>query len=114
MDPRRPMELTFNDKEEELLPYSPVLEYRALNSITRLKVASKWITSCPMHLESSSLVIVGGLDIVCRIVHPSSNFDILSDDFNFFGLIGTIVVLAAVTIAAKIGADKKQLKNMWH
>lgn len=67
-----------------------------------------------MHLESSSLVIAGGLDIVSRIIHPSSNFDILSDDFNYFNLIGTILILVALTLAAKIAVDNKKLGAAWH
>ena len=67
-----------------------------------------------MHLESSSLVISGGIDIVCRVVHPSSNFDVLSDDFGYLSLISTIVILAALTMGAKIGVDRKQLKTGWH
>ena len=70
-------------REPGLPPYVPELVFPpdvVLNynqTLTRIK----GITTAETGLESTSVVLVHGLDLYCTRVNPSKGFDLLKDNF---------------------------------
>ncbi|KAL2911674.1 hypothetical protein HK105_208882 [Polyrhizophydium stewartii] len=128
LDPRRPDRLTAEDKEAGMIPYSPNLGFAtrevasySLNRLTKLFLCAainqvlgiERIISAPTNLESTSLVASYGLDLFCSRRVPSQSFDVLSPDFNYLGLIATLVGLVVGILVAKHFADRKRLADQW-
>ena len=122
LDPRRPIvpggpqKMSQFDREEGLVPYGP-----SLGGISPLSVAShrhtvarpRGIVAAPTYLESTSLVLMTGLDLFCTRVAPAREFDRLGEDFNYPALVVSIVAMAAATIASGWYATRKDLARAW-
>ncbi|KAJ3216967.1 hypothetical protein HDU67_008696 [Dinochytrium kinnereticum] len=96
LDTRRPLgNPTSDDKEEQLVAYRPVLDYNPREVISyHLDIAGvEKIVSSPSEIESTSLVAAYGLDLFFSRRAPSKVFDVLSEDFNYFSLILTVIAL---------------------
>ncbi|KAF8952668.1 hypothetical protein BGZ46_003410, partial [Entomortierella lignicola] len=97
-DPRRPIGApNAEEKEEMLIPYSPIPEDPRLLLSYNLEVAGiKKIVTAPTLLESTTVVVAFGLDTFVTRHAPSKTFDILNEDFSKSQLMLTIVVLTVV------------------
>ena len=116
LDVRRPnRKPTSEDQEEGLIQYRSVLDYNPKLAVTRADFVPKVkeIVSSVTMLESTSLVIMYGLDIYCTLRKPSQSFDMLSEDFNYSSLLGTIAVLGLATLVADYFAKRKALYQEW-
>lgn len=121
LDPRRPQlanpqKMTQEDREEGLIPYAP-----SLGGINPLTVLShrhvikrpRNIVCAPTTLESTTLVLVVGLDLFLSRVAPAKEFDRLNEDFNFVALVGATVFLVVATIGSGWFASRKDLARQW-
>ena len=84
LDPRRPVgrKPTQAESEEWLIPYDPTVPDQmkwTLSHVNMVKKAEQIITA-PALLESTSLVLVNGLDTFFTRVTPSNTFDLLSSE----------------------------------
>ena len=112
LDPRRSIH---PNREEALIPYVPELPMpmEALINYNETVSRIRAIECAPSALESTSLVLVRGLDIFWTRVTPSRPFDVLKEDFDYFLI---IVVLAALVGGSYIGkkmAARKSLAQAW-
>ena len=64
-------------------------------------------------MESSSLVFISGHDTFFTVVTPSKAFDLLESDFNYLGLVGTVVGALVLVLVFRWLALGKELKNQW-
>ena len=71
------------------------------------------IISSPTTLESSSHVVVVGLDTFYMRVSAGKAWDLLNDDFNAPLLVVTLVAFAVLTFVARYFANKKGLSSAW-
>jgi hypothetical protein len=103
LDPRRPIELTATHKEEGLLPYQPELNINFKDMLSYYKAifGIKSLRGFPTAYESTSLVFGYGMDLFCTTVSPSNSFDMISSEFNYLGLVITIVALLVTILWAK-------------
>jgi hypothetical protein len=122
LDPRRPLvpggpqKMSAADREEGLVPYGP-----SLGGISPLSVIShkhavarpRMISASPTSLESTSLVLLTGVDLFMTRVAPAREFDRLNEDFNYVGLVLSIVVLTAMTLMTGWYSDRKDLSRAW-
>jgi len=121
LDPRRPLvanpqKMSQADREEGLVPYMP-----SLGGINPLTVIShrhaikrpRAIVTAPTTLESTSLVIVLGLDLFLTRVAPAKEFDRLNEDFNFVALVGATVFLIVATVGSGWFSNRKELARAW-
>ena len=116
LDPRRPGASTPPEmREPGLPPYVPELVFPPeviLNynqSLTRIK----GIATAPTGLESTSVVLVFGLDMYCNRVNPSKGFDLLKDDFDYFVIASVLVGLMAAAYITRKLSQRKMLKSAW-
>ncbi|KAF9579334.1 hypothetical protein BGW38_004449, partial [Lunasporangiospora selenospora] len=100
LDPRRPTAPpTALEKEEMLIPYSPLTDDPRLLLSYDLEVAGvRRIATAPTLLESTTVVVAYGQDIFVTRHAPSQTFDILNEDFSKSQLLLTIVALVGVMI----------------
>ncbi|KAJ8927927.1 hypothetical protein NQ314_019557 [Rhamnusium bicolor] len=109
----------FNDvpcgPEESCIPYMPevplpneaVINYnQTLGRISGIEVA-------PARLESTSHVLVHGLDIFYTRVAPSKTFDVLKEDFDHLMIVLVLSGLILASYVTKHLASKKALKQVW-
>lgn len=120
LDPRRPLvdpkQMSQQDREEGLLPYS-----NTLGGINPLSVVShqhtiarpRLIVSSPTLLESTSLGLAVGIDLFLTRVTPAREFDRLNEDFNFIALVGATVFLLVATLGSGCYSSKKELVKAW-
>lgn len=116
IDPRRPEgKPTKSDTAEGLLAYSPYLPIIPSSVITYFQAAARLnsIYSLPAELESTSLVVGTGLDIVYVRAIPSKGFDLIPDDFAYGPLTLICVGMFVGAMVAKQSYETKKLKRMW-
>ncbi|KAJ3398113.1 DUF1620 super [Chytriomyces hyalinus] len=116
LDPRRPIGAgTAEDREEGLFPYRPVLDFNPFEVASHvLEVAGiSKIVSAPTLLESTSIVAAYGLDLFVVRRAPSKTFDVLSEDFGYMWLIGTLAALLVGIQVAKHYAERKRVRDQW-
>jgi outer membrane protein assembly factor BamB len=119
VDARRPArkdnKATAADAEEGLVPYAPVLEFdpRAVVSHEREVRGVRGVAAAPALLESTSLVVVWGLDVWGSRVTPSAAFDVLGAGFNKVALVATVVGLAVGVGAVAPFVRRKQIDLRW-
>ncbi|KAG5899737.1 hypothetical protein JTB14_006076 [Gonioctena quinquepunctata] len=109
----------FNDipcgPEESCIPYMPeiplpregVINYNhTLGMIRGIEVA-------PARLESTSHILVHGLDVFYTRVAPSKTFDVLKEDFDHLMIVVVLTGLIVGTYVTKYLAARKTLKQLW-
>ena len=104
------------DSEEYLIPYDPVIPIDPKWVVThKNRVAGiVGMLASPTILESTSQIIVFGLDVFGSSVSPSGRFDVLSREFNKAQLVATTLgLLGAITIMRPI-VQRKQLRERWY
>ncbi|KAG0275120.1 hypothetical protein BGZ95_009165 [Linnemannia exigua] len=116
LDPRRPTAApTALEKEEMLIPYSPIPDDARLYLSYNLEVANvKKIVTSPTLLESTTVVVAFGQDVFVTRHAPSKTFDILNEDFSKAQLMLTMVALVVVLFITKPMVVKKELKELWY
>ncbi|XP_050349636.1 ER membrane protein complex subunit 1 isoform X1 [Nymphalis io] len=89
------------------LPADATLNYnRTLSRVGALHAV-------PAGLESTSLVLVTGLDLFYTRVAPSKTFDLLKDDFDYYLITIVLAALIVATYSTKYFASRKMLKQAW-
>eukprot|EP00516_Mucochytrium_quahogii_P007906 CAMPEP_0203757822 /NCGR_PEP_ID=MMETSP0098-20131031/10705_1 /ASSEMBLY_ACC=CAM_ASM_000208 /TAXON_ID=96639 /ORGANISM=" , Strain NY0313808BC1" /LENGTH=981 /DNA_ID=CAMNT_0050650059 /DNA_START=164 /DNA_END=3106 /DNA_ORIENTATION=- len=116
LDPRRPMgKLSKEEQEEGLVAYFAQLPLIPTNQVTyNLSVAKiDKIISMPTKLESTTLILVTGLDLFfCRVM-PSKGFDLLDEDFNFSLLLLLCAGLVVATVVLSRMVRERNLADAW-
>ncbi|CAG9858382.1 unnamed protein product [Phyllotreta striolata] len=101
--------------EESCIPYMPeiplpseaVINYnQTLNRVRGIEVA-------PARLESTSHVLVHGLDMFYTRVAPSKTFDVLKEDFDHLMIVLVLTGLVVASYFTKYLASKKTMKMLW-
>lgn len=117
LDPRRPVgKPTAADKEEMLYPYDPALPFdpRQIVSHKYQILGARQLTSSPALVESTSLLLVHGLDLFfTKGIDPSGTFDILTDSFNKAQLLLTLAGLSVGIAVARPAVRRKALNAKW-
>jgi hypothetical protein len=116
LDTRRPRAApTAADQEEGLLPYNPYIPYNPKNVLSYNRTIHRIsnIETSPSFLESTSHVIVTGLDMFYTRTAPSKQFDLLNDDFSHSLLVISTIGLLVLTAASKYFAQKRELNRLW-
>lgn len=118
INPRRALESRSPNAEENVsgvLPYKPWLSSSRLNFISggaKVERLSQ-IVSSDAELESSSIVLAVGLDLLLVQVTPAQAFDYLNDEFNLpFLLLTAGGVFAAILITSSM-ANSKRISMAW-
>ncbi|KAG0371945.1 hypothetical protein BGX24_000952 [Mortierella sp. AD032] len=116
LDPRRPTGApTALEKEEMLIPYSPIPDDARLYLSYNLEVANiRKIVTSPTLLESTTVVVAFGQDVFVTRHAPSKTFDILNEDFSKSQLMLTMVALVLVLFITKPMVVKKELRELWY
>jgi ER membrane protein complex subunit 1 len=98
-----------------MVPYHPMLVVDPLSLLNYNHTVAgvRSITCAPTGLESTSLVLVNGLDTFFAHAAPSKRFDSLSADFNKPILVVSLVSLVVATLAAKWKLQAASLKAAW-
>lgn len=115
LDPRRPINMLMEHREEGLIPYMPELPIPSESMINydQTLMAVRKITTSPAILESTSLVFAYGLDLFFTRVTPSKTFDILKDDFDHVLITGVLIFLVVASYVSKLLAQRKALHAAW-
>lgn len=71
------------------------------------------IYTSPAGLESTCLVFTYGLDLYFTRVTPSRLFDVLKEDFDYWFISVTLIILAMVTLVSARLASVKILRQIW-
>lgn len=115
LDPRRPINMLMEHREEGLIPYAPELPIpnESLINYHQTLLAIKKITTSPTILESTSLVFAYGLDFFFTRVTPSKTFDVLKDDFDHLLITVVLIFLVVASVVCKLLAQRKALNASW-
>lgn len=117
IDPRRPLTPPTNaEKEEGLSQYSPFLYVMPLSVVTFNETVPRvsLITSTPSTvLESTTTVLVVGLDLFMARVTPSEGFDLLASDFNKLLLTLILGLMFVVVVVLRQLSRKKSIAQGW-
>lgn len=115
LDPRRPINMTMEHREEGLIPYMPELPIPSESIINYYQtlLAPRKITTSPAMLESTSLVLAYGLDLFFTRVTPSKTFDILKDDFDHLLISAVLAFMVVASYVSKLLAQRKALHAAW-
>ena len=101
--------------DEGVIPYMPELPLHPEmfvnynQSLARIR----GIAVSPARLESTSLVLVYGLDLFYTRVTPSKTFDMLKEDFDYWLIVVVLVGLLVSSYITKQLASRKALKQVW-
>eukprot|EP00510_Aplanochytrium_minuta_P005310 CAMPEP_0184008730 /NCGR_PEP_ID=MMETSP0954-20121128/2156_1 /TAXON_ID=627963 /ORGANISM="Aplanochytrium sp, Strain PBS07" /LENGTH=1028 /DNA_ID=CAMNT_0026287913 /DNA_START=29 /DNA_END=3112 /DNA_ORIENTATION=+ len=116
LDPRRPIGTPSSQEMEEGLigyfgeiPLSPVKMITHVNDVHNVRT----IMSIPTNLESTSLVLVVGMDMFYTRLQPSLGFDLLAEEFNYPLLILLTIGLSVGTFMMSKALKKKELSKKW-
>lgn len=115
LDPRRQFKQTKMLQEEGVPPYMPELPVFPQAFINYNQTISniRGIYTSAAGLESTSLVLVYGLDLFYTRVTPSKMFDVLKEDFDYIFISGVLSALILVSIVCSKFASMRSLKMAW-
>ncbi|XP_019873481.2 ER membrane protein complex subunit 1 [Aethina tumida] len=101
--------------EESCIPYMPEipLPHEAYINYNQTLGRISGIAVAPAKLESTSHVLVYGLDLFYTRVAPSKTFDLLKEDFDHILIILVLVGLIVASFISKYFAAQKVLKQAW-
>lgn len=111
LDPHR----SPDGREEGVIPYTPDLSlpHEATLTYNHTLPLITGIHTSPSGLESTSLVLVYGLDLFYTRVAPSKTFDVLKDDFEYWLITLVLAGLISAACISKKLASRKALKQAW-
>lgn len=115
LDPRRPIQGPNQAREEGVIPYVPEVPIPMENIINYNQTVGRiqGIYTAPSGLESTSLVVVYGLDWFVTRVSPSKTFDLLKDDFDYILITVVLIGLTTASYVTKHLASRKAQKMAW-
>lgn len=115
LDPRRPVTMPNQAREEGSIPYIPELPLSTENIINYNQTIAriKNIFTAPSGLESTCLVVATGLDLFVTRVSPSKTFDLLKEDFDYFLITIVLIALTTGSLVVKHLSARKILKQAW-
>lgn len=115
VDPRRPITVTPEMREEGVIPYMPELPISSESIINYNQTVQRvqGIHTAPSGLESTCLVLVYGLDLFYTRVAPSKTFDVLKEDFDHFLITAVLAGLTLISYITRKLASRKALKQAW-
>lgn len=115
LDPRRSFKPTQMLQEEGVPPYMPELPVMQQGYINYNQTVAniRGIHTSPAGLESTSLVLVYGLDLFYTRVTPSKMFDVLKEDFDYIFISGVLSALILASIICSKLASMRALKMAW-
>lgn len=117
LNPRRGFSRTPTSEEKAagLLPYNPVIPFSPQNMLSHVNPINhvRYIISSHTEMESTSLVLAYGLDMMVTQVAPAEKFDVLNEDFNLPFLLATVSAVAIGIIVSGHFASKKSLALKW-
>ncbi|KAK9877917.1 hypothetical protein WA026_020141 [Henosepilachna vigintioctopunctata] len=101
--------------EESCYPYMPEIPLHPEATINYNQTLSKvkGISIAPARLESTSHVLVHGLDMFYTKVAPSKTFDVLKEDFDHKLIILVLIGLILASYITKTLASRKAIKQAW-
>lgn len=101
--------------EETCYPYIPEIPLHPEASINYNQTLHKvkGIAVAPARLESTSHILVYGLDLFYTRVAPSKTFDVLKEDFDHKLIILVLTGLIVASYVTKTLASRKALKQAW-
>ncbi|KAL3285148.1 hypothetical protein HHI36_019269 [Cryptolaemus montrouzieri] len=101
--------------EESCYPYMPEIPLHPEATINYNQTLSKvkGISVAPARLESTSHILVHGLDMFYTRVAPSKTFDVLKEDFDYKLIILVLIGLIAASYVSKTLASRKAIKQAW-
>lgn len=111
LDPHRSPE----GREEGVIPYTPDLNlpHEATLTYNHTLPVITGIHTSPSGLESTSLVLIYGLDLFYTRVAPSKTFDVLKDDFEYWLITLVLSGLISAAYVTKRLASRKALRQAW-
>ncbi|XP_049962865.1 ER membrane protein complex subunit 1 isoform X2 [Schistocerca serialis cubense] len=115
VDPRRPVTVTSEMREEGVIPYMPELPIPpdAIINYNQTLQRIRGIHTAPSGLESTCLILAYGLDLFYTRVAPSKTFDLLKEDFDHLLITAVLLGLAVASYVTKKLASRKALKLAW-
>lgn len=115
LDPRRPVTMPNQAREEGSIPYIPELPLPTENIVNYNQTIAriKNIFTAPSGLESTCLVVATGLDLFVTRVSPSKTFDLLKEDFDYFLITIVLIALTTGSLVVKHLSARKILKQAW-
>ncbi|XP_063965131.1 ER membrane protein complex subunit 1-like [Lytechinus pictus] len=115
LDPRRPIELKPEHKEEGLIPYLPELPiaHQSMVNYNQSIFGVAGIQTAPAGLESTCLVLTYGLDYYFTRVMPSNLFDVLKEDFDYMFILTVLIGLVVAALTTRRLASLKALRQAW-
>lgn len=101
--------------EEGFIPYIPELPIPPESYINYNQTLERinGIYVSPARLESTSLVLIYGLDLFYTRVAPSKTFDVLKEDFDHWLIVTVLSGLIVASYITKQLASRKALKQAW-
>ncbi|XP_030753739.1 ER membrane protein complex subunit 1 [Sitophilus oryzae] len=101
--------------EESCIPYMPEIPMHpeAIINYNQTLGRIRGIEVAPARLESTSHILVHGLDIFYTRVAPSKTFDVLKEDFDHKLIVLVLSALIIATFVTKKLAARKALKQAW-
>lgn len=113
LEPRGPQ--VTSGPEEGYIPYMPEIPIASESLINYNQSLERiWgIQVSPARLESTSLVLVYGLDLFYTRVAPSKTFDVLKEDFDHWLIITVLGGLLLVSYFSKHLASRWVIKHAW-
>ncbi|XP_060519442.1 ER membrane protein complex subunit 1 [Cylas formicarius] len=101
--------------EESCIPYMPQipLPSEATLNYNQSLARIRGIEVAPARLESTSHILVHGLDMFYTRVAPSKTFDVLKDDFDHRLIVLVLSGLIVASLITKHLASRKALKQAW-
>lgn len=101
--------------EESCIPYMPEvpLHSEAILNYNQTLGRIRGIEVAPARLESTSHILVHGLDIFYTRVAPSKTFDVLKEDFDHRLIVLVLSGLIVASFVIKHLAARKALKQAW-
>nr|XP_039250334.1 ER membrane protein complex subunit 1-like [Styela clava] len=114
-DPRRPLQADQSHREEGLMPYVPDIQVHPAMLVNYNKTIHGItnIYSCPSALESTSIVLVTGLDLFFTRTQPSKMFDVLKEDFEYAFIAAVVLGMFIAALVTRKLAQNKKLKKAW-
>ncbi|CAH2085244.1 unnamed protein product [Euphydryas editha] len=102
-------------RRDDALPPPPELPLPAEHTLNYNRSLARVhaLHAAPAGLESTSLVLVTGLDLFYTRVAPSKTFDLLKDDFDYYLITIVLGALVVATYSTKYFASRKMLKLAW-
>ena len=116
LDPRRPpLDSPMHVREPGIPPYIPELSvpHESIMNYNQTLLGVQNIVTSPSGLESTTLVVVHGLDMFGSRVTPSKGFDLLKEDFDYLMISAVILGLVLASYVTRKLSQKKMLANAW-